>query len=237
MRSWMHGVMLLATLAVLPGTAAAKRCEDTAALAAARAAADAECDCTGSATHGAYVSCVSRVARERAASGALPKECQSEVTSCAARSTCGRAPGAVTCCRVEDDEVTCSVLESAADCEEQSGVTCVGSAASCCDSCQGSPGGSFVCGGSTTTAPPGTTSSTTTAVPTTTGVPTTTATPTTTAAPTTTEAPTTTAAPTTTEAPTTTAAPTTTEAPTTTLAPTTTTTLIGSPNSAFVDGA
>ena len=235
MRSWMQGAMALAIVVAVPAIAGAKTCEDDAAVAAARAAADAACGCETSSSHGQYVRCANEVAKQRVATGALPRECQSEVTQCAARSTCGRNDDSVTCCRVEGDgDVSCEIQASAAECEALPGVTCVGSATSCCDACEGSPGGSFVCGGSTTT--------TTTAAPTTsTAAPTTT-----TAAPTTTTAAptTTTAAPTTststTEAPTTsTAAPTTTtEEPTTSsTSSTTTTTLIGSPNGAFVDEA
>jgi hypothetical protein len=217
--------MALAFTVALPGTAAAAPCEDQAALDAARAAADAQCGCETSETHGQYVRCVNEVAKQRVATGALPKECQSEVTRCAARSICGRSDDSVTCCRVDGDDVTCEIQPSAEECEALPGVSCVGNAASCCDACEdsGSPGGGFVCGGTTTTsAPPVTTS--TAAPTTTTAAPTTT-----TAAPTTT-----TAAPTTT-----TAAPTTTTAAptTTTAAPTTTTTLVGSPSGAFVDEA
>jgi cell division septation protein DedD len=206
-------------IAAIPRDAAAKACEDTAAVAAAQVAASAECDCASAANRGAYVSCVALVARDRAKAGSLPPECQSEVTACAIRSSCGT--DSVSCCRVNNGgETRCTLKKSGDKCD------CLGPDDACAAS--GSADGSFTCGSTTTTTGAPTT---TTAAPTTT-----------TAAPTTTSAAptTTTAAPTTTtEAPTTTtAAPTTTtEEPTTTVVPTTstTTTLIGSPSGAFVD--
>src|SRR6185503_8723864 len=168
MRSLVLGVAALGLVASLPGIAAAKACDDDAALAAARAAADEECGCATAATHGDFVRCAVEVAKRRASQGSLPKECQSEVVSCAARSTCGR-PDAVTCCRVQiaGGTAECEIEPSAAECEALSGVSCVGSTTSCCDACEGSPGGGFVCGGSSTTSPPttATTSSSTTAAP------------------------------------------------------------------------
>lgn len=216
MRTLGIGVLAVAIGAMAPGVASAKKCSD-AAVAAARAAAEAQCDCTGSSNHGQYVKCVGDVAKQMASTGALPQECKSELTRCAAKSTCGKE-GAVTCCRVDRrGKVRCSIKKSADKCQPPSGgVSCLGSSTSCCDACTGSssPGGAFVCEGSSTT---------TTAAPTTT-----TAGPTTTTAAPTTTIPvptTTTAAPTTT-----TAAPTTT---TIVVPTTTTTTLVGSPSGAF----
>src|SRR5262245_51582547 len=200
MRLLVHVALGFGLVVASAGVASAKKCTDNAAVAAARAAADTECGgCASASNHGRYVSCVAHAAKDLVDSGDLPKECKGEVTSCAARSTCGK-PGAVTCCRVDKrGKVKCSTKRSADQCKPpKGGQACVGAASSCCDSCgAGSPDGSFSCGGTTTTAAP----TTTTAAPTTS----------TSAAPTTT-----TAAPTTS----TSAAPTT----STSAAPTTTTT-------------
>ena len=214
MRTFVLGVLVVGVLVALPGSAAAK-CNDEAAVAAARAAADLVCDCAGAENHGDYVSCVADVAKELADSGDLPNNCKGDVVKCAAKSTCGK-DGAVTCCRIDrKGKVKCSIKRSADRCKPpRDGQACPGGAASCCDSCQDSPGGAFTC--ETTTTTTGAPTTTTAAPTTTTAAPTTT-----TAAPTTT-----TAAPTTT-----TAAPT-----TTTAAPTTTTTVHpGSPSGAYVD--
>ncbi len=161
---------------VAPEMASASRCTDEAAVAAARTAANVQCDCTGAKNHGQYVKCVGDVAKAMAGTGALPQECKGEVTRCAAKSTCGQN-GAVTCCRVDRrGKVRCSIKKSADKCQPPNGgVSCLGSSTSCCDACgANSPDGAFVCEGSTTstTAAP----TTTTAAPTTTVVPTTTTT-------------------------------------------------------------
>lgn len=224
MKSFGSGLFAMAlAIAAVPTMAPAKSCDDTTAVADAQAAASAECDCASAANRGAYISCVAGVARARAQAGLLPRECQSEVTACAIRSSCGT--DSVSCCRVNNGGVThCSLRKSGDTCD------CLGPDDAC--AVGGSPDGAFTCGSTTTTtaAPTTTTAAptTTTAVPTTsTVVPTTS-----TAAPTTsTAAPTTsTAAPTTTVPTTSTAAPTTSVPPTTS----TTTTLIGSPSGAFV---
>src|SRR5262249_27692686 len=150
--------------------ASAKKCTDDAAVAAARAAIETECPCADFTNHGQYVSCVTAALK-----GAdLPNECRGVVTSCAARSTCGKS-GAVTCCRVDRrGKVKCSIKSNADKCKPpKGGQACAGTAPSCCDSCgAGSSAGSFVCGSTTTTvAPPTTTTAaptTTTAAPTTT---------------------------------------------------------------------
>src|SRR5262245_48602818 len=172
MRRIAFGALALGVVVALPGIAASdgngdahgKNCTDDAAVAAARAAADEQCDCDRAKNHGQYVKCVGEVAKTLAGSGALPEQCKGTVTSCAARSTCGK-PGAVTCCRVDRrGKVKCQTKSSAAKCKAPNGgQACTGSAASCCDSCgAGSAGGSFVCQGTTTT---------TTAAPTTTTQP------------------------------------------------------------------
>jgi len=172
-------------LAAVPGIASAKRCDNDAAVAAARNAAAAQCDCATASNHGQYVRCVGDVAKTRAGNGSLPTECKGEVVRCAAKSTCGK-PEAVTCCRVDRrGKVKCSTKKSADKCQPPNGgAACVGASTSCCDACTNACGGST----STTTVTPTTAAPTTTGAPPTTGAPTTAA-PTTTAPPTTTTIP------------------------------------------------
>ena len=166
MRSFVNGMLAVAVLAAVPGIASAKRCDNDAAVADARGAAAAQCDCATAENHGQYVKCVGEVAKTRASNNQLPTECKGEITRCAAKSTCGK-PEAVTCCRVDRrGKVRCSVKKSADKCQPPNGgAACVGATTSCCDACTNA------CGGGTTT---------TTATPTTTAAPTTTAPPTTT---------------------------------------------------------
>src|SRR5690242_14069071 len=95
-----HLVPVLAALAlVAAGTPVAHaRCDDPAAAEAVRASIAAKCVCTSSTNHGQYVSCVARAVRDAVHSGALPTNCKGTVTRCAARSTCGKKTGFVTCC-------------------------------------------------------------------------------------------------------------------------------------------
>ena len=154
-----------ASLIAVGSPAFAKPCTDDAAVLAAREAAADACDCETATNHGQYVKCVGEVVKARVANGQLPTQCKGAVVSCAARSTCGK-PGFVTCCRVDGrGRVKCSIKSSAAKCEAAASskvITCVGSAASCCDACEGggSPDGSFVCESSTTTTTHATTSTT-----------------------------------------------------------------------------
>ena len=60
-----------------------------------RADINTACPCTGN--HGQYVSCVNRHVREAVANGQLDVNCKGAVTRCAARSTCGKKSGFVTC--------------------------------------------------------------------------------------------------------------------------------------------
>jgi len=55
----------------------------------------ADCPCTGN--HGQYVSCVTRGVRDAVSSGDLDTNCKGKVVRCAARSTCGKKEGFVTC--------------------------------------------------------------------------------------------------------------------------------------------
>jgi hypothetical protein len=81
---------------VMAGTAAA-RCDDPAAAEAVRAAIASTCVCDAASNHGRYVSCVAHAVRDAVANG-LPTNCKGTVTRCAARSTCGKKAGFVTCC-------------------------------------------------------------------------------------------------------------------------------------------
>ena len=173
MKLLVHSVFGLGLVLASTGIASAKKCTDDVAVAAARAAAEEECVCATASNHGQYVSCVARVANELADSGDLPSECKGQVTSCAAKSTCGKE-GAVTCCRIDRrGKVKCSTKSSAGRCKApKGGQACVGTATSCCDSC--GAGGPFACEGTTTTIAAPTT---TTAAPTTTTAPVTTAVP------------------------------------------------------------
>jgi hypothetical protein len=146
MRLLAYGIFGLCTLAV-PLRAAAK-CDDPAAVAAARAAADAECGCATSDDHGDYVSCVSDFAKTFPG---LPKDCRGEVVSCAGRSTCGK-PGFVTCCRTTSKgKFKCSTKSDVSKCKAPNGGTAVVGTGSCCDPCQGT---------TTTSTTPATTSTT-----------------------------------------------------------------------------
>ena len=95
-----HLVPVLAALALIAGRTpvAHARCDDPAAAEAVRASIAAQCVCTASTNHGQYVSCVARHVRDAVNSGTLPTNCKGTVTRCAARSTCGKKTGFVTCC-------------------------------------------------------------------------------------------------------------------------------------------
>lgn len=119
-------------LTTLPPSA----CPDAPAAAAVQAEIDVRCDCRGSRSHGAYVSCAMQVAKAALKAGRLTKRCNGTVKSCAARSTCGR-PGFVTCCRTSAKGATkCSIKRSAALCKPRKGGTaCVSVHPSCCGAC------------------------------------------------------------------------------------------------------
>ena len=121
---------------------------DAADFAAARRAIAENCDCTGAANHGAYVSC----AAGQATATLVNKSCHGQVVKCAARSTCGK-PGFVACCRTKaTGETKCSTKSSADRCKApKGGRACVSTFASCCDACTtsgcaASPSGAFLAG-------------------------------------------------------------------------------------------
>jgi plastocyanin len=154
-------VMIVAPLLLSMGTARAA-CTDAAAVAATRAAAEAQCPCAAATGHKTYIQCVAHVAKTAAQSASLPKACRAAVLRCARKSTCGEA-GFVTCCRTTAKGTTkCSVKPSQAKCTApKGGSACVGAMPSCCDSCAaGSCAGAM-----TTTTTPGATTTTTLARP------------------------------------------------------------------------
>ena len=139
---------------------------------AVETAVAARCPCnlgvpagTVAANHGQYVSCVAHHVRDAVRNGDVATNCKGAVTRCAARSTCGKKSGFVTCARCDagtctsgvcDDGVTvctdssqcppvlnhCSTKSTAEACEARGGVAGTGS---CCDAvCVASPSGAFV---------------------------------------------------------------------------------------------
>ncbi|MBY0277574.1 hypothetical protein K2Z84_19750 [Candidatus Binatia bacterium] len=138
------GLALFASSAALLTTprAEAATCDaagaDAGAIAAARAAIDAQCNCAGAARHGDYVKCARGILAGLVGAGQLPGSCKGAAQRCASRSTCGRA-GAVTCCRTTSAGVTSgSIKSSAAACRApRGGTACVADHASLCDACDG----------------------------------------------------------------------------------------------------
>jgi hypothetical protein len=151
---------LFASLPLCLAAAHAKPCQNPSAVAATREAAEAQCACASATRHHRYMSCVSRVAHEAAASGTLPRRCRAAVMSCARRSVCGK-PRYVTCCRTTArGTTTCAIKRSADAClahPPKGGQAYLSPFSSACDAC---PDGD--CTSATTTT---TTSSTTTTLP------------------------------------------------------------------------
>jgi hypothetical protein len=133
---------------------------------------EGQCPCATAETHGHHVRCIARVAKALAADGTIPPECARWLKRCAARSTCGRAAGAVVCeipagtgtCRpgiglcVEPPTTACSsdadctrsrctIAPSAARCVARGGT--VAGRPSCCSPCRPSTpcGPGLVCNG------------------------------------------------------------------------------------------
>jgi hypothetical protein len=126
------------TTTTLP-TGGGEGCPDLGAFSRTRAQVESQCPCASQATHAAYVKCAVGAAKAAVRAGTLPRTCQGAIKQCAARSTCGRA-GAVTCCRTTAKGTEkCAIKSGASACKApKRGTACVGSAATCCDSC--SPG-------------------------------------------------------------------------------------------------
>jgi hypothetical protein len=75
---------------------------------AAQNAIDQQCPCDGAASPGLHMRCVAKAARQLAADGVIPAQCKGAIRRCAARSTCGRKPGSVTC-EIPAQQGTCAV--------------------------------------------------------------------------------------------------------------------------------
>jgi len=95
---------------------------DDMAKATVRAAMEMQCPCAAATSRGAYIRCAKGVVNRAVLDGVLPAYCASTVKKCATRSTCGRPPGWVTCCRTTaTGRTTCKVKSSAAKCTAPSG--------------------------------------------------------------------------------------------------------------------
>ncbi len=122
------------------------------------AAVSACCPCDGSwKNHGRYVSCAAHAVNALRKAGCLDKEARRSMKRCAARSTCGKPEGFVTCCREKpgecDEQVCaktdppvacttdadcppiskCSTKSSAELCEASGGTSGTGSCCGACD--------------------------------------------------------------------------------------------------------
>jgi hypothetical protein len=131
-------VVALLLLTRLPTAAAVAACGPGSAdeVAAARAAVEAECDCTGAPSRGTYLRCAATVADRAVVAGTRPGECRRTIVRCAARSTCGR-PGAVACCRTTTSgRAVCTVRADPGLCVPPAQVL---QSSSCCDGCPGRP--------------------------------------------------------------------------------------------------
>jgi hypothetical protein len=148
MRRLMTILAMVACVAILTARADA-RCNDP-DLETVRDRILTECPCTGN--HGQYVSCIAHKVRDAVRSEELDVNCKGKVVRCAARSTCGKKSGFVTCTRCVpgtcteglcDDGVTtcadstqcppvvdrCSTKSSPEHCEALGGIAGTGS---CC---------------------------------------------------------------------------------------------------------
>src|SRR5947208_17046085 len=63
--------------------------DDAAQVAAVRAMADEQCDCSTATSHDDYVDCVDEVADAAVEEGSLREDCEEAVVACAAQSACG----------------------------------------------------------------------------------------------------------------------------------------------------
>jgi hypothetical protein len=126
---------VLAAWAPVAGAGCLDQPGDAAAVAGARAAIAAACDCAAAANHTTYLRCARTAALLRVGASSLPRRCLSTVMRCAAQSICGR-PGAVTCCVTNHAQTRCHLERNAGKCvAPKTGSACVGSVPSCCDAC------------------------------------------------------------------------------------------------------
>ena len=109
--------LALASAVGLFASAARAGCNDS-RVDSVRASINQDCQCNGN--HGQYVSCVAHHVRDAVANNQLDVNCKGKVTRCAARSTCGKKTGFMTCAICQPG--TCS-----------NGV-CDGSSTTCTDS-------------------------------------------------------------------------------------------------------
>jgi len=150
-------VFVLALAGALGAASIARAgCNDS-RVAQVRTTLNQTCTCNGN--HGQYVSCVARAVSAAVRNGDLDVNCKGKVVRCAARSTCGKKTGFVTCAQCSpgtcdtttnlcDDGVTpcpvapatcppvldhCSTKSDAALCISREGETAVVGSGSCCD--------------------------------------------------------------------------------------------------------
>ena len=132
---------LTCLVSVACASSASARCGDDpgdeAAKAAVRAAVESQCPCANAVDRVSYLRCAKDVIAQAVSAGTLQRACSSAVKRCATKSTCGRPPGYVTCCRTTATGKTkCSVKKSAAKCRAPRGGTShVSACPSCCDAC------------------------------------------------------------------------------------------------------
>jgi len=163
MGTMLRGFLALAFLAGTAQVSLAKCGDapgDDAAVTAARAGAEALCNCAGSTNHGQYVKCVAAEAKRRSDLDSsdpdhLPKNCAGAVKKCAAKSICGK-PGFVTCCITKNAVTKCKLKKDETHCTDKNGVvggSLQSGCTSCCDacpapgdgpSCAASPNGAFL---------------------------------------------------------------------------------------------
>jgi hypothetical protein len=72
--------------------------------------------CTGN--HGQYVSCVARAANDAVRNSQLDPNCKGKITHCAARSTCGKKEGFVTCTLCNPGTCTIPTGATAGTCDD-----------------------------------------------------------------------------------------------------------------------
>ena len=90
-------VIALVPAAVSLATAAHAGCSDPALADTVRHQIATVCNCDAFPNHGQYVRCVADQVNTAVSNG-LPTNCKGAVKRCAARSTCGKKTGFVTCC-------------------------------------------------------------------------------------------------------------------------------------------